>query len=350
MVSISVIITVYNIPDPLLIRCLESLKRQSRHDVEFIIVNDGSTQPECEKTILSFCGCDNRFRYIFQENQGVSVARNNGISASSGEYIMFVDGDDSITDGALDIAYSKMQESGADCIIFGYNELQKDFKIVKTSITPYRKSLNHAEIENLILDIISFETSEYRQKNINVDSPWSKIFKSQIIKDKNIRFNTSLSRSEDALFCIQYYDNCDIVNIDSESIYNYTYNGYSICRSDSDIIIRMLPNICVNFKQYLFSRQNSNTKTINSLCLLVEKYLLMSEEQYFFSPTNTKSTFKLLKEYCQLLSNEDIRVIINDTSHQMHRSIGAFHRLAWITPICIPFFLIMRIRSLIALR
>lgn len=91
---ISVIVTCYN-QGRYLHDSLGSLMSQSHGNWECIIVNDGSTE-ESEQIALEFCKRDNRFRYFFQENQGVSVARNFGISKVKGTFIQFLDADDKI--------------------------------------------------------------------------------------------------------------------------------------------------------------------------------------------------------------------------------------------------------------
>ena len=91
---ISVIVPVYNV-ETYLEECLDSIQNQTYTDFEVLLVNDGSTdgsQAICEY----YCQTDKRFRLMNQTNQGQSVARNNGVTASTGEFIAFVDSDDII--------------------------------------------------------------------------------------------------------------------------------------------------------------------------------------------------------------------------------------------------------------
>ena len=85
----SIIVPVYN-TEKYLKRCLDSIKSQSFKDYEVIIVNDGSTDNSSD--IIS----KYPYKVINQENQGLSMARNNGVKASSGEYLIFLDSDDYI--------------------------------------------------------------------------------------------------------------------------------------------------------------------------------------------------------------------------------------------------------------
>ena len=130
---ISVIVPVYNV-ERYLEECLNSIQDQTYTDIEVILVNDGSTdgsQAICEH----YCQIDKRFRLMNQSNQGQSVARNNGVTASKGEFIAFVDSDDIILANYLE---TLMQHMGEDVDIveskFTVNKnefLAKNFKEIE---------------------------------------------------------------------------------------------------------------------------------------------------------------------------------------------------------------------------
>ena len=114
--KVSVIIPVYNVK-LYLERCVYSVLRQTYKDLEIILVDDGSKDNSgelCDQLALS----DQRIRVIHQENQGLSGARNTGISQATGEYIIFLDSDDEwLLDNGLEVL---MQKGGVgnDLIIF----------------------------------------------------------------------------------------------------------------------------------------------------------------------------------------------------------------------------------------
>lgn len=99
---ISVIVPCYN-QAQYLDECLQSVYNQSFENWECIIVDDGS--PDNTKLVAaSWLQKDSRFRYIYQENKGVSAARNNGIKSADGEWILPLDGDDKIGERYLELA------------------------------------------------------------------------------------------------------------------------------------------------------------------------------------------------------------------------------------------------------
>ena len=130
---ISVIVPVYNVEN-YLEECLESIKNQTYTDIEVVLVNDGSTDGSkeiCER----YCEQDSRFKLINQENQGQSVARNNGVAASIGEFITFVDSDDVISAKYLENLYAYMTEE-IDLIECEYRVTRSVFDTLKELENP----------------------------------------------------------------------------------------------------------------------------------------------------------------------------------------------------------------------
>ena len=116
---ISVIIPCYNAEKCLSIP-MNSLMEQSYKNLEIIIVNDGSKDGTLELA-NHFASIDKRIKVINQENAGVSVARNNGVLAAKGEYIMFLDADDNYTTPlAIEKLCRKLEETGADMCVCNF--------------------------------------------------------------------------------------------------------------------------------------------------------------------------------------------------------------------------------------
>lgn len=115
MKKASVIIPVHN--TGLYLRdCLSSAINQSLKDIEIIIVNDGSTD-NSEKIIEEFSLRDNRIIVITQKQQGVSVARNNGLDIANGEYIYFFDSDDICSENFLEEHYYTAKKNNSDIVL-----------------------------------------------------------------------------------------------------------------------------------------------------------------------------------------------------------------------------------------
>ena len=91
---VSVIVPIYNVA-PYLIRCLDSIANQTYHNLEVLLIDDGSTD-DSGQIAMEYADCHPKFQVIQQKNQGLSGARNTGIMHATGEWLYFVDSDDEI--------------------------------------------------------------------------------------------------------------------------------------------------------------------------------------------------------------------------------------------------------------
>lgn len=117
--KISVIIPIYNV-EKYLMRCLNSVLTQTFKDFEVICVNDGSPD-NSDRILKDYSDKDSRVMVINQENQGLSMARNNGLKRARGEFIYFLDSDDAIQPQTLDIVYNLATEHRADLVSWNYS-------------------------------------------------------------------------------------------------------------------------------------------------------------------------------------------------------------------------------------
>lgn len=112
MIKVSVIVPVYN-SEKFLHKCLDSLVNQSLKEIEFICINDGSTDNSLE-ILKKYAQKDSRIKIINQENKGIATTRNIGLEAANGEYTGFVDSDDWIDANFFEKMYAAAQKYNAD--------------------------------------------------------------------------------------------------------------------------------------------------------------------------------------------------------------------------------------------
>lgn len=180
----SVIVPVYNKEDSIS-RCLDSLGRQDSDLFEVIFIDDGSTDSSPSKC-EAFCSSNDRFHLLHQTNQGVSAARNKGVSFAKGRYLLFLDADDALTDGSIK-ALSRFvfqHDDDVDVISYPLMYVNTDGKIKSGHLRD--KWLNKDGVYSL---------SEYpyiAQTTMNV-----------CVKNRfrnNIDFSTALKMGEDQLY------------------------------------------------------------------------------------------------------------------------------------------------------
>ncbi|WP_296860750.1 glycosyltransferase [uncultured Methanobrevibacter sp.] len=112
--KVSVILCVYN-EEKFVKKAIDSILYQTLDDFEFIIVNDGSTDNTLD-IIKSYD--DKRIKLINQDNIGLGASRNKAMAEASGEYVVFLDGDDWFSEDALEIAYGEAKSRDTDISMF----------------------------------------------------------------------------------------------------------------------------------------------------------------------------------------------------------------------------------------
>lgn len=143
--SVSIIVPCYN-QGQYLAEALDSVLSSTFQDWECIIVNDGSTDNSAD-VATTFVERDSRFKLLHQHNSGPSAARNRGVHESSGEFILFLDGDDKIEPEYIGSGISFLQKH-ADCTLFycKARTFGSEEKINNWNYTTYRNLLRYNSI------------------------------------------------------------------------------------------------------------------------------------------------------------------------------------------------------------
>ena len=115
---VSIIVPVYKV-EKYLDRCVKSIVTQTYQNLEIILVDDGSPD-RCPQMCDRWACLDERIQVIHQRNKGVSEARNIALDTCTGEYILFVDGDDWIAPELCEKVVEKMERTKADVVVFRY--------------------------------------------------------------------------------------------------------------------------------------------------------------------------------------------------------------------------------------
>lgn len=193
--KVSVIVANYN-NARYLRDCLQSVAGQSFADFECIVVDDGSTDGSA-KIIRQFARRDSRFVPVFQENRGVSAARNRGLDMASGEYVAFLDSDDCFCPDAIGVMYNLAVGNHADIVGGGGARVMPDFELTASvpanfANPPFRVFANSIAG----LKEMSRLGDDYRFVWV-----WRRLFRRECIGD--VRFDEKLYPGEDTCFMLE---------------------------------------------------------------------------------------------------------------------------------------------------
>ncbi|MBQ8420979.1 MAG: glycosyltransferase [Bacteroidales bacterium] len=235
-VKISVIVPVYNVGE-LVARAVGSVCMQDFDSYEVILVDDGSTDESgkiCDE-LASEYEC---IRVMHKENGGVSSARNAGLYAAHGEYVMFLDADDAIRDGSLSLMY------GEDCdmVLGGFEKL--DGSSVTAS---YRPSSEAMYVGNERMCTF-FDRNLASRNTYLLNSACFKLFRRSLIVKHQLRFIENLSFAEDKMFVMSFLSHADSVRTVPQTVYSYILQEGSLSSDMSSD--RHLRQVFVLLKAY----------------------------------------------------------------------------------------------------
>ncbi len=206
MPDISIIVPIYN-AEKYLDKCLDSLVNQTKKELEFILVNDGST--DNSEKIIKKC-TDKRIKYFKNKNQGIGKTRNFGIEKATGEYLMFLDSDDYLSTDACEKLYKKATKEKLDMVVFDFYRVEK--KELAPVIIPDFVNSSLKENNNLLLDI-----------NLG---PCNKLYKREVITNNNIKFQENL-KYEDTTFVVETIYNSKKIGKLNEFLHYYVIHNQS---------------------------------------------------------------------------------------------------------------------------
>lgn len=297
-ILISVIVPVYNV-ELYVSECIESILNQSHPSIQLIIVDDGSTDKSLE-ICRSYATKDDRILLLNQRNKGVSHARNVGIKHAKGEYIGFVDSDDTIASTMYEEMLITLLDNKTDmCVSTGYYDGEvKENAIINKNIITQKEAIRE-------LLHFNFPTSL-----------WSCLYSSKVIKGTYL--NTKIHYWEDFEYQLRVIDNVTGVSIKNTPWYHYRQRENSANHQDiNDKVITCLkiPDIVNEKIRKDYKEYESEAKKLYSYFLQItisylgqskkveEKYFHIIEKyarRYFFLALFTKETTIFMKVYLLL--------------------------------------------------
>lgn len=173
--ALSVVVAVYNV-EKYLEACLETLYRQRFADVEFIVIDDGSTD-RCAEICDAYAARDSRFTVVHQENKGLLLARKAGVERSQGKWLIFVDGDDLLAENAVEEMVQLAERHQADIVHFSVDIINcKATEQYSTAYSFFNRRIRQRVYGNKEIARETFIDKAYSW------ALWNKIYKTDLLK------------------------------------------------------------------------------------------------------------------------------------------------------------------------
>lgn len=294
--KVSVIIPVYNV-EKYIEKCLESVLNQTLKKIEIICINDGSRDKSME-IVYDKAQKDNRIVIVEKENGGLSSARNAGLEKATGEYVLFLDSDDTLVLNALEILYDKAHHNQLDNIYFGATTI---YESIRVKIMHYRRYHKYYHRQCIYPDALSgpemfhklVANKEYRM------SACLQMPRRQFLIDNDFRFYEGILH-EDNLFSIQVILAASKVMVVNEALYIRLMRAGSIMTAKNSINSSWGYYVCLKEMLKYVSGGNYTAEVHQSI-----NYTLMSTQREAILPIRGMTKEEVLKELEHDISREE---------------------------------------------
>lgn len=276
-IILSIIIPSFNMENSIE-KCIRSALDTQSKNIELIVVNDGSNDNTVDivnKIVLS----DSRVRIINIDNSGVSFARNVGIKHCKGKYFTFLDADDWLEKGAVDLIIDKINESPKDIYVFNrYLNFEND---INNNISKKPVCINELNFEkyNIVLSkIVGFSKEKDSYDDDVLGWNGCKVYSYSCFA-KN-RYNINIRYGEDTLFILEAFLKTTNIKMYEERIYHYYINSKSATHKSNDQIINQTVLAIESIKTLLgdklenqLIRQGFYQRNIYKMLLCIDLYV-----------------------------------------------------------------------------
>ena len=292
---ISIIVPVYN-GEAYLARCLDSLLGQTYTPIEILVVNDGSQDRTAE--ILSQYEQYPQIKVFYQENKGVSQARNLALKNFNGDFVCFVDSDDYVTPTYCEKLYKALIENNTDISICKYTFIDtkgKEIPFIESNNTHICTSL---EALSLLLE-----------DSLIKSYPWGKLFNRELFK--NLSFPKDRIAFEDYALLFLLFEKARTVVIIDDSLYNYVHYENSLSHQMDEeksfhffLGIMEMYDFACQYREKLPNWNRIVEKTAKQSLFAIKRF-------YLFSRKPNESIKQVMKERLAIFySNESKRIPI----------------------------------------
>ncbi|MDO4491764.1 MAG: glycosyltransferase [Lachnospiraceae bacterium] len=306
MIKYSVIIPVYK-AEKTIERCLNSLLLQGREDIEIIAVDDGSPD-NCGMILDDYQNEYSCVRVIHQENGGVSSARNAGINAAIGDYILFVDSDDYVSGNYFEQLDGFSNE---DLCVFSIGILGTD----DTDADRLNHFDSNSGFGNQLVSLITTR---------RILSPINKRFKKSIIEKNRIQFVSDFAIAEDFDFCMNYSVHCKSAAVCLEVLYQVDVSDQnSLSRKYRPYLTEQLKAVFLHIEELITAssmQPEDKQKILSAVDYLYARNVVacFAEE----SKNGSASYFRMRKQYKEISSS------FSNIIGESERYINRIHKIA----------------------
>lgn len=298
--KVSVIIPAYNV-ESYIEKCVRSVLEQTYSNLELIVVNDGSLDKTAH-IIDEISRQDSRFVVVHKNNGGVSAARNSGLSLCTGDYVVFVDGDDYLASDYIEYMLSLVEQTGADFCL---------------SRNCYTRKGEMQEQEDRIETLSPEDATALLLSPAVIVGCWNKIYKRSLLLENNLRFSSELFYGEGLSFITTAAQRANAVGVGRRKVYYYRRNNAVSATTKFDI-------------EKLYNGEKSLDvieKNLSIVSTKIDNMLYLHRSIFALGALVRLLSYKLEKEYKQDYKRWKRYVNKSAWAHLFKRGIPVYRKL-----------------------
>lgn len=248
---ISFILPIFNTPEAYLETSLNSLADFIEPFYEFILIDDGSSDNRVAEICKRFQTKDARFRYFYQENQGVSAARNTGIRQAKGEWLFFLDPDDCLLPKSEN-SFLEMVDNPSDMLLFGFETIKNAGRVVKQFPINQLVAVSEQAQPNpqkMMLATLRIAENQGQYSGYFLGFPWGKLIRKSFLDKYHLWFPEEINKREDAWFMLHLLSKQPVVACGREVVYQYRLDSSgSLSKKYDEKLPRVFTELLVEVK------------------------------------------------------------------------------------------------------
>jgi len=294
----SIIVPVYKVPYNLLHRSIQSVITQSYKNIEIILIDDGSPD-ECGKICDEYAQKDNRIKVIHQQNGGLSVVRNVGVEAATGEWVSFVDGDDFIETDTYEEVYKLVKKYDAEADVISWDGYADFDNGISRPINFFKDEEFLIKDKNDMIDLIlpKYHTASFRY--VVYEVTWARVYRRQMLKENGIINIPGLARAQDLIFNLEVLEYAKGLAYTKRHLYHYVMQAEAATKKYDENITKKMVHFSNALKEYVAKYHNQQQEFYQRAYVKImpkivecfaQKYVPYSEKN------GTLSTLKVVSE------------------------------------------------------
>lgn len=313
MNHISFLIPVFNLKIEELSTCVASIASQtvSRDNYEIIIIDDGSNNGI--ESICDELGQKYDAIVIHQANLGLAAARNAGIKAAHGEWIVHVDGDDWVRDDLAKSLLCSVNNNDVDIVVWGYiiaNGFNRQELLLRNKAA-FDNDYRYIK-DNVLCSILDFDTSF---SALAINTSWGKAYRREFIEKEKLFYDLSLRRAQDAVYNLNAFFCAKRVHYIDKALNYYRNDNTSLSRSfnPKTYDYLLLTSLAV---QDFVSRKDLSQRVRDAADVFVKRCFRMINMQYYQHKDNPQSFLTRRKLFLDGIDTEPFRSAFSSKKHK----------------------------------